>query len=49
MLARLLFAGNAYGLPEEFDLQMDGYSRRCLARWRRLDRIGVKFRSITQA
>jgi hypothetical protein len=42
----LLFVGNGYGLPEEFDLQMDGYSRRCLARWRRLDRIGVKFRSI---
>jgi hypothetical protein len=37
----LLFVGNGYGLPE-----MDGYSRRCLARWRRLDRIGVKFRSI---
>jgi hypothetical protein len=45
----LLFVGNAYGLPEEFDLQMDGYSRRCLARWRRLDRIGVKFRSIAGA
>ena len=45
----LLFVGNAYTLPEEFDLQMEGYSRRCLARWRRLDRIGVKFRSIAQA
>ena len=45
----LLFVDNAYGLPEEFDLQMDGYSRRWLARGRRLDRIGVKFKSITQA
>jgi hypothetical protein len=45
----LLFVGNGYCLPEEFDLQMEGYSRRCLTRWRRLDRIGVKFRSIAQA
>jgi hypothetical protein len=45
----LLFVGNAYGLPEEFDLQMDGYSRRCIARWRRLDRVGVKFKSIDAA
>jgi hypothetical protein len=41
----LLFVGNAYGLPEEFDLHMDGHSRRCIARWRRLDRIGVQFTS----
>jgi hypothetical protein len=26
----LLFVGNAYGLPEEFDLQMDGHGRRCI-------------------
>jgi hypothetical protein len=45
----LLFVGNAYGLPEEFDLQMDGYSRRCIARWRRLDRIGVRFKSTAAA
>jgi hypothetical protein len=45
----LLFMGNAYGLPEEFDLQMDGYSRRCIARWRRLDRIGVQFKSTAAA
>jgi hypothetical protein len=45
----LLFISNAYGLPEEFGLQMDGYSRRCIARWRRLDRIGVKFKSIAAA
>jgi hypothetical protein len=45
----LLFVANAYGLPEEFNLQMDGYSRRCDARWRRLDRIGVQFKSTTAA
>jgi hypothetical protein len=45
----LLFVGNAYGLPEEFDLQMDGYRRRCIARWRRLDRIGVRFKSAVAA
>jgi hypothetical protein len=45
----LLFVGNAYSLPEEFDLQMDGYRRRCIARWRRLDRIGVQFRSTAAA
>jgi hypothetical protein len=45
----LLFVGNAYGLPEEFDLQMDGYNRRCIARWRRLDRIGVQFKSAVAA
>jgi hypothetical protein len=45
----LLFMGNAYGLPEEFDLQMDGYSRRCIARWRRIDRVGVQFKSASAA
>jgi hypothetical protein len=45
----LLFMSNAYGLPEEFNLQMDGYSRRCIARWRRLDRIGVQFKSTAAA
>jgi hypothetical protein len=40
----LLFVANAYGLPEQFDLQVDSYNRRCLARWRQLDRIGVKFK-----
>jgi hypothetical protein len=43
----LLLVANAHGLPEQFDLDMDGYSRRCTARWRRLDRIGVKFKSMT--
>jgi hypothetical protein len=39
----LLLVANAQDLPEQFDLNMDGYSRPCTARWRRLDRIGVKF------
>ena len=45
----LLLVANAHGLPEQFDLHVDGYSRRCTARWRRLDRIGVKFKSIAAA
>jgi hypothetical protein len=45
----LLLVGDAHSLPEEFDLHVDGYSRRCIARWRRLDRIGVKFKSIAAA
>jgi hypothetical protein len=45
----LLCLGNAPGVPEEFDLQMDGHSRRCVAIWRRLDRVGVKFKSIAAA
>jgi hypothetical protein len=45
----LLLVGDALGLPEEFDLQVDGYSRRCVTRWRRLDRVGVKFKSIAAA
>jgi hypothetical protein len=40
---------NAYGLPDEFDLQMDGCGRRCVAKWRRLDRIGVQFKSAAVA
>jgi hypothetical protein len=45
----LLLVANAHGLPEQFDLDMDGYGRRCTARWRRLDRIGVKFKSMPAA
>jgi hypothetical protein len=45
----LLLVANAYDLTEQFDLQMDGYIRRCIARWRRFDRIGVKFKSIAAA
>jgi hypothetical protein len=45
----LLLVADAHGLPEQFDLDMDGYSRRCTARWRRLDRIGVKFKSMPAA
>jgi hypothetical protein len=41
--------GDAYGLPEEFDLQMDGHRRRCVARWRGPDRIGVQFKSTVAA
>jgi hypothetical protein len=39
----LLLVGNAHGFPEQFDLDMDGYRRRCTTRWSRLDRIGVEF------
>jgi hypothetical protein len=42
----LLLVANAHGLTEQFDLHLDGYIRRCFARWRRLDRIGVKFKLI---
>jgi hypothetical protein len=45
----LLLVANAYGLTEQFDLHMDGYIRRCIARWRRLDRVGVQFKSIAAA
>ena len=45
----LLCLGNAPGVPDEFDLLMDGYSRRCVATWRRLDRVGVKFKSTATA
>jgi hypothetical protein len=41
----LLLVANAYGLTEQFDLHMDGYVRRCIAIWRRLDRVGVQFKS----
>jgi hypothetical protein len=37
---------DASGITEQFDLQMDGFIRRCVARWRRLDRVGVQFKSI---
>jgi hypothetical protein len=45
----LLLVANAHGLPKQFDLDMDGYSRPCTARWRQPDRIGVKFDSISAA
>jgi hypothetical protein len=31
-------------LPAVFDLEFDGERRRCTVAWRRLDRLGVKFR-----
>jgi hypothetical protein len=45
----LLLVTNAQGLPEQFDLDTDGYIGRCTARWRRRDRIGVKFESMPAA
>jgi hypothetical protein len=43
----LLLVVDAPSLPEQFDLRVDGDSQHCIARWRRLDRIGVKFNSIS--
>jgi hypothetical protein len=43
----LLLVVDAHSLPEQFDLRVDGDSLPCMARWRRLDRIGVKFKSIS--
>jgi hypothetical protein len=45
----LLLVADAHNLPKQFDLDMDGYSRPCTARWRQPDRIGVKFDSISAA
>jgi hypothetical protein len=45
----LLLVANAYSLAEQFDLHIDGYIRRCIARWRRRDRIGVQFKSTAAA
>jgi hypothetical protein len=45
----LLLVANAHGLPKQFDLDMDGYRRPCIARWRQFDRIGVKFESMSAA
>jgi hypothetical protein len=45
----LLLVANAHGLPKQFDLDMDGYRRPCIARWRQFDRIGVKFDSMPAA
>jgi hypothetical protein len=45
----LLFVANANRLAEQFDLHMDGYIRRCIARWRRRDRVGVEFKSTVAA
>jgi PilZ domain len=39
-----LWLPNAATLPEEFDLQFDAEKRRCIVAWRRLDRMGVKFK-----
>ena len=45
----LLLVGDAHDFPDGFDLQVDSYRRRCVAKWRRLDRIGVRFRSFAGA
>jgi hypothetical protein len=39
-----IFVDNAATLPAEFDLQFDGETRHCTVAWRRLNRLGVKFR-----
>jgi hypothetical protein len=36
-------------LPDEFYLTFDHAVRRCITVWRRLDRMGVKFKSIARA
>jgi hypothetical protein len=38
-----LMVASPMGLPEEFDLMMEGARRHCIVSWRRADRIGVKF------
>jgi len=40
----LIALPNAATLPAEFDLQFDGETRHCTVAWRRIDRMGVKFR-----
>jgi hypothetical protein len=35
---------NAATVPLEFELQFDDETRNCIVAWRRLDRLGVKFK-----
>jgi hypothetical protein len=35
---------NAATVPAEFELQFDNEKRPCIVAWRRLDRMGVKFK-----
>jgi len=35
---------NTTTVPAEFELQFDGDTRHCEVAWRRLDRLGVKFK-----
>jgi hypothetical protein len=44
--AGLLLPGGVSPLPPEFDLTFDRVTRRCIAVWQHLDRMGVKFKSI---
>jgi hypothetical protein len=38
-----LMVASPRGVPEEFDLLMEGARHHCTVSWRRADRIGVKF------
>lgn len=38
-----LIVASPRGVPEEFDLLMEGARHHCTVSWRRADRIGVKF------
>jgi hypothetical protein len=40
-----LLMHDAVTLPAAFDLRFDHVTRHCIAVWRHLDRIGLKFRS----
>jgi hypothetical protein len=40
----LIAVENAVTLPAEFDLEFDGEKHHCTIAWRRIDRLGVKFR-----
>jgi hypothetical protein len=40
-----LLIHDAVTLPSAFDLRFDHVTRHCIAVWRQLDRIGLKFRS----
>jgi hypothetical protein len=44
-----LLLPDAIILPDEFYLTFDHAVRRCITVWRRLDRMGVKFKSIARA
>ena len=38
-----LMVASPRGVPEEFDLLLEGARHHCIVSWRRADRIGVKF------
>ena len=41
-----LEVSTTFGLPQHFDLVIDGIARRCRSQWRTDDRIGVVFESM---